>query len=646
LRRPPEQNGTVPLFETVLKLLLVFAAQLSCGSSTFAQAPPAAEPVAEAAESAPAETAPAADPEKVGPPLETDPAIKSALALPRKEPADYFDTITWLVQLGRADLAKPILDELTKLQLTDTQRADLVAQVGSHAMLKLARTKELAPAGAQFADACMAAAAATATNPQRIAALVKQLTDASPEVRVVARNDLAAIGQQGVNATLEALARETDPQRRAALAEAVTQMSPLSDRPLLSMLGSKDTTLRREVARLLVESRVSQAAPFLASNSEQAEQTLQAAITSYVKGSPPFTPDESNQVELWFWNDTTKSLSSQRYSADEARVIWMARLASALAQLRPGNCDYERHALMTALEAVSFNSPPHVSTGAAPAIQKLLASADPALLNETLADSLAANYAYSAAAIIDELGKRGDVSILYTGNAKPSPLASALTHPNRRVRFAALQAIMAIDPASPYPGSSKVPDALTWFADSSGEKQALVAMPTNVMSTDLAGKLAAHKYLAAATNRGRDAVDMALAMADLEVILVDMDILSPDIRQVLYELRIGPATGEIPVAILAGDGRLFAAERLAAEHQRVFAFPRPQTPAAIAQIVEQLIALSPRNAVLANERLAQAADARRWLDALASSNREFYTIRRPPRLAALGATDDSIPINP
>src|SRR5262245_9638873 len=123
-------------------LTLLLAAPSCCITSAFAQVPAPKKAAAnpDAATTPPAEAAPPVkDPTDVGPPLETDPAIKSALALPRKRPSDYVQTITWLIQLGRPDLAKPILDELAKLQLTDAQRAELVAEVGSHNMLKLAR---------------------------------------------------------------------------------------------------------------------------------------------------------------------------------------------------------------------------------------------------------------------------------------------------------------------------------------------------------------------------------------------------------------------------------------------------------------------------------------------------------------------------
>jgi CheY-like chemotaxis protein len=231
-------------------------------------------------------------------------------------------------------------------------------------------------------------------------------------------------------------------------------------------------------------------------------------------------------------------------------------------------------------------------------------------------------------AAADELGRRKDSSVLYTSNGQRSPLAAALAHSNRNLQFTALRAIMAIDPTSPYPGSSRLPEALEWFANAAGQGRAVVAMPTDLDATDLAGMLAAHGLEADATNRGRDAIDLAHEAADIEMIFVDVDILVPDVRQVLYELRTEPATAQIPIAILAADGRLQAATRVASDHDRAIATPRPHSPEVLARIVDQLNNMAGRSTVSASDRVDQAAQAMSWLSQLLSSDRAFYDLHR------------------
>jgi hypothetical protein len=593
--------------------VLALAGVLACSTASWSQ-PPAGAATTKAA------------PLAAQPLLETSAAVRTALDTPRKTPRDSVQAILWLIDLGRPELAKPILAELAKLPVTDAQRVAIVEEFGSHGMLHLARaSKELGPEAAAFSEACMAAASAAANDPQRIAGLVKQLSNPSSEVRTAARNDLAATGQVGAAAALEALAREADPQCRAMLLQAIELMHPLVDDPLVAMLSTDDPQLRADVARLLQRLAVPQAAPLLANDPAAAERAVKMAIDRHKRGVPPFTVGSDNQVEMWQWDDATKALSGARVPSEEAQIAWISRLADELASKHPASPAAQLHALVLRLEATGLLGG---KSNSSPINAAALAKADPQELNAALAMAFESNYSRAARVLAEALGASRDPGMLLTANGKPSPLAAALESPDRRVRFAALAAIMAIDPRTPYPGASRVPDTLAWFAGSTGERQAVVAMPTIARAGDLAGQLAAHQLVAAAANRGREAVDLARTMPDLELVLIDMNILLPEIRQAIYELRISPSTGDVPIALLAADGRLEAAQRLADEHTRVLAFSRPHTPEALATIVDALRRLTARDEVPPAERMAQAEQAQKWLGAIADGSRPFYTFRR------------------
>jgi CheY-like chemotaxis protein len=153
-------------------------------------------------------------------------------------------------------------------------------------------------------------------------------------------------------------------------------------------------------------------------------------------------------------------------------------------------------------------------------------------------------------------------------------------------------------------------------------------MPTAAAATNLAGMLAVEGLKATATTTGREAVDQALAMPDLEMVLVDVNINNPAIRQVIYELRVNPTTAEIPVAILAPNSRLAAAQQIASEHQRVIAVPRVQSPEVLHRVIERLTQLAGRVATSSEVRAAEAGEALAGLARLASGERPFYMIRR------------------
>ena len=562
---------------------------------------------------------------------ETNPAVLAALELPRTEPKHYLSAVLALVDLNRPQLAAPILKELVELKLSDEQQAALVSEFGSHRLLKLARTAELAPTAQQFAEACMTAAAAIAHDPQRIAKLVAELNAPSASVRNAARFDLASAGEPGVVAALEALARETDLQRRNMIAAAIIHMDPAAVGPLLGMLSTNDAALRADVAKLLEAMHVTQAMPLLATatSANDAERMLVDAIGRYQRGTSPFLRDENDRVLLWYWNDSTNKLHSIDYSADESCIIWSARLAMALAQLCPERRDYQRHAIVLGLEAdlLEWNRTPQTRSEP-PELHALTDRADGAMLSAVLADAMKQDYAHAAAAAAELLGEREDASVLNANTPQPAPLADALVYPNRRVRFAALAAIMALDPKSPFPGASRVPDTLGYFATGANERRAVVAMPVADQVTTLAGRLANIGVEAEPTSRGGSAVALAEQSADLEMVLVDVDIDGPGVRDVLYALRTDPATGQVPIGLLATSDRLDAAHRIASEHKRVVAFPRPQSDAALEELVTRLNEVSGRESVSPQDRAVMAGQALDWLGNLLARDHTFYDLHR------------------
>ena len=593
--------------------LLTFCTALAIlAQSVAALAQVPAAPLAEAS----------SPPEQLVP--ETNPAVLAALEFPRTKPADYLETVLTLADLKRPELAAPILKELAALNLNDEQRAALVTEFGSHRLLELARNPALAPAGAEFAEACMTAAETRARDPQRLAQLLEQATAGDKNARATARFDLAAAGEPAVIAAVEALARETNPERRTPLSAALVAMNPASIDPLLGMLSTTDPALRRDVIRILKAMHVTLAKPFIVADTSTAtaERLLDDAIGRNKRGMRSFVTDENDMAAIWHWDDAAKKLTATRYPIAEAQTIWSARLAIEYARLRPDQRLVQCQALVLGLEADAL-------TGRrTPAVDKLLAEADGEMLNMVLAASMRHDFPRAAVAAADRLGKLGDTAVLYTVSPNAAPLAEALIFPNRRVRFAALTAIMTLDPSASFPGASRVPETLGYFATGASESRAIVAMPVAAQATTLAGRLAALNITGEPASRGAAAVALAQRSADLELILVDADINGPGIRDVLYALRSEPATGQVPIGLLATGSRLDVAHNIADQHQRVVAFPRPQTDAALAELVDRLRAASGREKDSPQERAAMAGQSLEWLGKLLARESTYYDLHR------------------
>lgn len=596
-----------------------------------------------------------APPDEAEPALDviTDPAVRAALEMDREEPADYVRAILMLVDLGETKRAVPIVEELAQLQLTDEQRAELVAKVGTAAMHRLASNADLGLAAKEFANATMEAAANVSTSPERLGQLVEQLGAESAGARRNAAVELATTGIDGVKFLIAALADSPSEAQRAGIRQALVGLAPRSVPPLFAVVESRDERLLADVIAVLAQvggrnaatvfavpallERPSSVAGETARQSfqrivgehvtpELAERLLRHAIENHLKGTPPFRPDEEGLVEMWKWNPEQKQLESARLTIQDAGLVRASRLANDLAQLSPENRAIERQALLLELES-------NWILGQESAVD--LTNIDPFQLSEVLRSSLESRRYGTAMAVAAELGKRGDTSVLYTADGKPSPLAAALNSSHPQVRFAALSALMQLDPKTPYAGSSRVADVLMHFAAGAGKRKAVVAMPPIGRAVTLAGQLGAEQIEAAPVELGSDAITRAAQSSDVEMILVDMTIERPDVREVLFQLRRTPATGLVPIGLLAPAGWLADAEQIAREHQGVIAFSRPHTPEAISGIVDKLDSVLPRSWPDAEDRREQGAQALEWIDNLLSEDRRFYNVRgRPSEMEA------------
>src|SRR5690242_7622655 len=92
---------------------LATALLLGCCANVWSQPP--AKPAPPAGTGAPAN----ASAEKLTP--ESNPAVRAAVEMPRTEPKHYVSAVLALVDLGRPELAAPILTELQGLNLSDEQ---------------------------------------------------------------------------------------------------------------------------------------------------------------------------------------------------------------------------------------------------------------------------------------------------------------------------------------------------------------------------------------------------------------------------------------------------------------------------------------------------------------------------------------------
>ena len=458
-------------------------------------------------------------------------------------------------------------------------------------------------------------------------------------------------GQAGVSFCLAQFAKTQDTDRNR-LREALVALKPLSVPALMGLLESSDADLRKQAAWALGQANVFRTTPLIAAqavtepsgsdasraaqwafrqltgqpaSSESAIRLLKGALRDTLGGVPPGTPNADGEIAVYQRAaDAPLAIAATSLSADNARIAYAARLARTLLAVDPSSEQNLRKAIVLDLQARSIFESAGVAAPVASALNPVRATNS--ILNNALAEALQSGYAGAAAALCVTLGDRGDAAVLITSDGKPSPMAQALESPHPAVRFAALRGVMGLAPETPFPGSSKVAATLIDFAGGGVSRAAVVATPNIERSATLSGLLAGSGIEGRPTNRGVEAVELADG-GDVEMVMLDLAVLQPNVRETVFRLRRQPATGLVPIGLLAPDGRLDEAKAIAKEHTGVLAFPRPHTSEAVTDIADALAAATPAGWPTTAERAELAEVARGWIAEVLEKGPSYFNLR-------------------
>jgi hypothetical protein len=637
-----------PAFASLCLTAIVLA------TSVAAQAPKAKPP--KAGQPGAAKTEKRTDIEKFlaekEPPAE--PGVDAILATKPTMPEECVRAARTLVDLDRADLAKGFLKKVLDAKLTRQQLADLGQEVGSPTFFELADLPTLQPEAKQLGDAVAAAVKAKLEDSKRIDALIQQLQDPSAEKRLQAIVGLQEASGAALGPLVAVLA---DPARaaeyanvRAALAEMGRDALP----PLVAMVEGADPKAEAQAIEAIGGMKDARVAfsllrPCL---SDKSDPTLREAATAALKQLDVTVPSRADAVrllvddakkyyerhimlqraadgktELWRWDAAKRQcVAKVGAPADAARAIAARRARDAYA-LAPQDASICLLYLATMLERAAYENgldrPLDEKTPAVVEARQFGVK----LIEEVLQYAMVHDRAAGAAAAARLLGQIGKARELLYRSAGPAPLVEAVRSPDRRLRMAALEAIIRLQPAGPFAGSSYVLQALGFFVGSSGFRHALVAAPSLMEARELAGMFVAAGYETDTYLNGKELVLAAAQSPDYEFAMIDVTIDHPVIGILLQQLRHDPRTASLRVGLVARDGHFDEAEHLAGHDPLSKAFARPHDSKAFRWQLDQLATLAPQEFVGIEARQRQAAVALDLLAELGRSSSKLYDLR-------------------
>lgn len=586
---------------------------------------------------------------------EYGPAVQAILERERTTPAELLEGILLLVEFDEAELAKPWLDTLMDAAPDTRTQAELARRFGSHRLMRLAAAKSLGEPARGLAMSYLDAYAADVRDPARLSRLIEQLAAPSVDVQYAAISGLVEAGEAAAVALVASLDDATSVRHREAMQVALAELAPLSMGPLMAGLSATEASAADvRVASTRVISRIAPAhmAIWLLAPSrnespsageqrqlaaeglrrmigsvptrKRAEQMLQAAIDHHLDDTTPLDIDENGHVDVWYWDGAAQSPAMEKLDLHGAHIYFASLLADDLLSLQPESLDCLTQATMLRFAAPAPGGRERdglVPEDAGVARQVLLGVMEQAIERDL---------PRAIAGAARELRTWPDPSVLLNHAPAESPLVAALMHPNRSVRWEALSTIMAVDPMNPYPGASRVMQTLAEFVQAGARPRAVVAVPTLEKAQTLAAAVNAHGYEVALATSGREAVLAAGANGGAGLVIIDARISGPTLREVLYQLRVNPASSGALVGIVGTGPGLEHGRKVARDHQTALAFADPQDAEDVAAIIERLQQSAAGGLELGAlpdpQEMSRQAVA--WLGSIAARQASFYHVRK------------------
>jgi CheY-like chemotaxis protein len=569
-----------------------------------------------------------------------DPVVLAIVESKPTKPDQLILAVQTLVSLERFDLAKKYLAQL----LADRPDADtlnaLVIRFGSPAFEQIAEHAELAPEGAELAKLVAAAIEARRNDTARLAGLVNDLTAADAATRQKAMVELKRAGSNAVAPLVKAASGDRQTSRAKTAQSMLPHLGGDAIDPLIAVLQAgnpNEQLIAAEVLgdilraeRALVPLVIASVSPQQEANHREAlaasvaavagreldfdartEFLLDAAQRQFKQARVLDAQDNYGaappQSDLWQWNSETGELTHRlvpttqltRTKAKQAIEAYHAAVDQA--NVPPSTRHLQMLILLDeAKHRLGFDKP------LAPGDVELGdTSADE--LNDVLKLALERNELAAAVGAVEILGQIGSPQLLVAVAGQPTALARAAKHGNRRLRFAAIQAIVAIRPTESFAGASAVAEGLQFFASTLGMQRALVVDPRAQASQQVASYLNGLGYDTEIATNGRAAFEQVVNSADFELAFVHMAIDRPRIDDLLLQLRKDSRTAELPIALIAVPGAETTADRLARGYQLIYPVAEPQDAESVAHIVERLMQQPGAQPADAKTRMAQAA---------------------------------------
>ena len=587
------------------------------------------------------------------------PAEEAILANRPTSGPDLFAAAVMISRVGRPEFAKILAEQSIAAEGTPEAFAGVIEQVGADRVEAFGYDKRVGepavkaverawtearkywkePAVIQAAfDQTMkgslddqAAAVQTIRNAgdSAIALLLEKLCADDNQQKEQARTVLSGLGKYATDAMLSTM-ETADEKTLAAVAGVLGETKEIGDlAPLL--IRYYDETSAPETRSAIEKAILSQAGKI--PTKQEAAETLYQKGLGFYESRTPLTDSIDGSVSCWIFNPETSLPELSALPDDDARRFFAANALVDASRLDPENEKFLIGAIVAEAErtlyAGGLDRPVDVE-----AFKKLFPKAAVPQFEKALDFAIQTGHPKGGILPAKILGESGDAALVL-GKGTPTILVRAAGSGDRRLRFAALEAVCAINPSEPFPGSSSVTSSLLHFSASKGKRYAVVAIPKMAEAAMIGNFLTDGSVNILPALNGGDIIRQAKDNPDVEFIVAVSYIDRPDLRTVAQTLAADFRTGDIPILIgIEDESRTEQAEHYGLGEKNALVSVLPFDAESGRWVKQELYRTVAPEQVPPEVRLAQARAAVTMLDKLLANGKNGCTIEDLEPLSA------------
>jgi CheY-like chemotaxis protein len=507
----------------------------------------------------------------------------------------------------------------------------------------------------------LAGSEAYRTDQARLTKLIGALKAPTEYARRSAAAELRRAHAAGAVALVAALANDKFAKLHPEIADTLVTLGEDAVGPVMAGLNSDDPALVARligVATRLQNPRLSfflarpivdpQAPPELASAAHAALEAMRQRPIDAAEGRLMLSREIARllaaalresasseaDTDLWRWDPAERTTVAVRGPRAADYADRAARLAVDLMAMTPDDPDTQRYGLTVRLTAAKLDQDldAPLPTGEGTAHDAAVAAgAD--LVNEVLSKALADGNSLAATAAAQILSEIGQSKLLASAGGGRTPLSAALASPDRRVRFAALEAVFKLAPDERFVGDNDVVKNLGFLANTTGTRRVLIGHPRLDMGRLLAGLLAASGYETELVTNGREVFKAATTSPDFEFALLHISLQNTQLDDLLASLRGDYRSAGLPIGLLSLSMDQKMATRVAAGFPPATTFTEPGSAAVMKIRADEVLNLVGRYSPPFAERQREAKAAVSWIAELAARRESVFDLQ--PLIPAL-----------